>query len=116
MAKAMNELFTATPDPNVEGAKHARVGRTKGTPVPTCGEQGSYRYVASEFACHDGTNPFHGDAHAASDARQGNVGANPDGHIIDLYVVPCPEGQQRVFVDEYGGCNKDDSGGGQQQP
>lgn len=35
-------------------------------------------------------------------ARKGNVGPNKTGHIIDRYVVPCPEGPKEVFADLYG--------------
>ena len=39
------------------------------------------------------------------DLRQlgsGNVGANETGHVIDLYIVPCPSGEVSVYVDMYG--------------
>jgi hypothetical protein len=65
---------------------------------------GHYLYVAGEFKCDDGSNPLNGDAQAGGEARSGNVGANSTGHIIDRYVVPCPEGPREVFVDMYAGC------------
>jgi hypothetical protein len=84
------------------------VARTKGTDkentVARCGAGDAYAYVANEFRCADGSNPFTGDLLAAARSRVGNVGANCTGHIIDLYRVPCPEGPQDVFVDMYAGC------------
>lgn len=75
-----------------------------------CGPKDSYAYVANEFKCADGSNPFAGNLGAAQKSRRGNVGANASGHIIDLYVVPCPEGEREVFVDMYG-CNEPGGGG-----
>jgi hypothetical protein len=34
-------------------------------------------------------------------ARVGNVGAGPDGHILDLYEIPCARGSVQVYVDMY---------------
>lgn len=82
---------------------------TKDSPVLRCGPLDSYKYVASEFKCKDGSNPFHGDQALGRNSRIGNVGANQQGHIVDLYEVPCPEGPKRVYVDMYG-CG--DPGGG----
>ena len=67
-----------------------------------CGPRDSYRYVAAEFRCPDGSNPLGGDEMAGRNARTGNVGANQTGHIIDLYQVPCATGPVDVFVDMYG--------------
>lgn len=75
---------------------------TKDAPVLRCGPLDSYKYVSGEFKCQDGSNPFHGDPALGRNARLGNVGANAQGHIIDLYEVPCPEGPRRVYVDMYG--------------
>jgi hypothetical protein len=75
---------------------------TKETPVMRCGAMDSYKYVAVDFKCQDGSNPFNGNLQAAQKSRRGNVGANSHGHIIDVYVVPCPEGPREVYVDMYG--------------
>jgi hypothetical protein len=45
--------------------------------------------------------PLGGDVGAGGAARRGNIGAGPDGHILDHYVVPCPEGPVELFVDMY---------------
>ena len=34
-------------------------------------------------------------------ARVGNIGKGPDGHVLDKYQVPCPEGSLILFVDGY---------------
>lgn len=78
-----------------------RPGADKEHPVPRCGPQDSYAFVAST-TCADGSTPLRGDARAGAEARQGNVGENSTGHIIDLYVVDCPEGPVEIFVDMYG--------------
>ena len=59
-----------------------------------------YPFVAS-YRCADGSVPLRGDPAAGAAARLGNVGAGPDGHIVDLYEIPCPGGAVRVFVDSY---------------
>ncbi|WAS97954.1 hypothetical protein [Nannocystis punicea] len=79
-------------------------GSSKDHPLPTCGTTGSYVAVA-DAECEDGTRPFDGDIPKGMRARRGNVGPNKDGHIIDLYEVPCPEGLQKIFVDMYG-CDR----------
>ena len=84
-------------------------GTSKENTIATCGARSSYAYIASEFRCADGSNPFNGDLQAAADSRRGNVGANSAGHIIDLYDVPCPEGPQEVYVDMYAGCSPGES-------
>lgn len=106
-----------TEDPNARGAGSeppppsppppavAVQQSSKDSPVLRCGPMDSYKYVATDFKCADGSNPFGGNLKAAQMARKGNVGANAQGHIIDLYEVPCPEGPRQVFVDMYG-CEK----------
>lgn len=84
---------------------------TKETPVMRCGAPDSYAYVAREFKCPDGSNPLGGNPRAGAAARVGNVGANSNGHIIDLYEIPCAQGPQRVYVDMYG-CKDEPRGGG----
>lgn len=59
-----------------------------------------YPYIA-EYQCSDGSIPLEGKLLSAARSRVGNVGAGPDGHIIDLYEIPCPTGKVRVFVDGY---------------
>lgn len=75
-------------------------GSSKDRPLLACGTTGSYVAVA-DAECEDGTRPFDGDIPSGMKARRGNVGANKDGHVIDLYEVPCPEGPQKIFVDMY---------------
>jgi hypothetical protein len=77
-------------------------GLDKENPVVRCGPRDSYVYVASEFRCADGTNPLAGDRRAAARTRKGNAGRNSRGHVVDIYLVPCPEGPRRVFVSMYG--------------
>ncbi|MBN8615532.1 MAG: hypothetical protein J0L92_33360 [Deltaproteobacteria bacterium] len=78
------------------------VGMDAEHPVPACGPQDSYDYVATRFRCPDGTNPLGGDPRAGQMSRLGNVGANSTGHIIDVYRVPCASGPIDVYVDMYG--------------
>lgn len=85
-------------------APMASVGFDAEHPVMRCGPRDSYFYVASQYQCPDGSNPLNGDLALGQRSRQGNVGANSTGHIIDLYVVPCASGPQQVYVDMYG-CN-----------
>ena len=77
------------------------LGTRRSTPVPTCGATHSYDYIASDVVCADGRSLFGGDLRAAIEARVGNVGMGPSGHIIDLYRIPCPEGPKEVYVDMY---------------
>ncbi|MCA9606263.1 MAG: hypothetical protein KC619_11740 [Myxococcales bacterium] len=70
-------------------------------PLPACGPVDSYRQV-SEYRCRDGSQPLGGDPGLGAQARRGNVGANSRGHVIDLYVIPCPEGAVELYVDMYG--------------
>ena len=78
------------------------VGMDAEHPVPACGPRDSYDYVASRFRCPDGANPLGGDPRAGQAARLGNVGANSEGHVIDVYRVPCASGPVDVYVDMYG--------------
>jgi hypothetical protein len=81
------------------------IGGAAGTadaPIPRCGARDSYRYVAAEFRCPEGGNPLDGDLSAAARVRAGSIGPRPDGHMIDVYEVPCPSGQVDVFIDMYG--------------
>ncbi|MDC0719608.1 hypothetical protein [Nannocystis bainbridge] len=71
-------------------------------PIPRCGPRDSYQYVARDFRCPGGGNPFDGDAAAAADARAGSLGPDDRGHMVDVYEVPCPKGKVEVFVDMYG--------------
>lgn len=82
-----------TTDPNL--------GRDKENPVPRCGPADSYAFI-SEYTCKDGSQPLGGEPLKGARARSGNVGANHTGHIIDRYVVKCPEGPVEVYVDMYG--------------
>jgi hypothetical protein len=77
-------------------------GQSAEDPVGACGPRDSYAFVAGEFQCPGGGNPLGGDPTAGAQAREGNVGANSTGHIIDLYRVPCPGGDVQVYVDMYG--------------
>lgn len=76
-------------------------GSSPDAPVLRCGPEDSYAYVASEFRCPDGTNPFDGDLRQAARARSGSRRAD-NGHFIDSYEVPCAGGTVTVYVDLYG--------------
>jgi hypothetical protein len=102
MDRAVDALFSA-PD-GAPAPPPTKAKSSKEQPIAACGTRGSYRYVASEYVCADGANPFAGNANAARDARKGNVGANASGHIIDVYIVPCAGGDEKVYVDMYAGC------------
>jgi hypothetical protein len=54
-----------------------------------------YAYIA-KCPCPDGSVPLGGDPQAAADARVGSQGQGPDGHVIDLYEVPCRPKPKRV--------------------
>jgi hypothetical protein len=75
-------------------------GATQETALQVCGAAESYDSVAA-FACADGSTPLGGERMRGAQARVGNVGAGPDGHILDLYEVPCPEGGRQMYVDMY---------------
>lgn len=98
--------------PNVVVAPRGPVeGSDREHPVMRCGPRDSYAFIANDFRCADGSNPFRGNLGAGARARRGNVGANSTGHIIDLYVVPCPEGPREIYVDMYG-CPDEEGGSG----
>lgn len=86
--------------------KVARKGKTKEDAVELCmsddgeDERTDYAYIA-EYQCPDGSMPLEGKVRLGAAARVGNVGAGPDGHIVDLYEVPCTTGRVRVFIDGY---------------
>jgi hypothetical protein len=88
---------TATPPDRDPG----RDGSTPLLAVQRCGAPKSYSYVAAEFECPGGGNPFGGDLARGAGARVGNVGSGPDGHVLDLYEIPCPSGPVRIYVDLY---------------
>jgi len=78
-------------------------GLDRESAVLRCGPRDSYAYVASGFRCADGTNPFAGVLRDAARSRlRGGAVRNSRGHMVDIYVVPCPEGPRRVYVDMYG--------------
>ena len=76
-------------------------GSSRDAPVQVCGPRESYAYVASDFVCPDGSNPLGGSLRAGSRARAGSIGAGADGHILDMYEVPCPGGPVQVYIDMY---------------
>lgn len=82
-------------------AAGARPGSSPDEPVLRCGPQDSYAYVASEYRCPDGTNPFDGDVRKAMRSRSGSRRAE-NGHYVDSYEVPCASGTVTVYVDLYG--------------
>jgi len=84
-----------------ETAAGTTPGATPEAAVKRCGARESYLFVAGELECPAGGNPLGGDPQAGAASRVGNVGAGPDGHILDLYEVPCPGGPLRVYVDMY---------------
>lgn len=58
-----------------------------------------YGFIANQ-RCGDGTMPLAGDPERGANARLGNVGEGPDGHIVDLYEIPCAR-PVRIYVDAY---------------
>src|SRR5690606_4764505 len=74
-------------------------------PVQRCGPRDSYAFVAREFRCPNGENPFAGDDRAAARSRSGAQRHPKSGHLIDTYEVPCSDGPVTVFIDMYG-CEK----------
>ncbi len=83
----------------------ARSGATMEDALLLCHDNGGpnrtdYPYVAS-YTCPDGSQPLFGDAGRAPGARVGNVGAGPDGHIVDLYEIPCRPTPVRLYIDGY---------------
>lgn len=77
------------------------VGAAPGSAALRCGPNDSYFWVATKFKCPGGGNPLGGDTDAGGRARRGNIGPGPDGHILDVYDVPCPSGTVAVYVDMY---------------
>ena len=59
-----------------------------------------YAFVGG-WHCADGSVPLGGSPEAGAAARVGNVGSGPDGHIVDLYRVPCSTGPVDLYVDGY---------------
>lgn len=93
---------TAPAEPPKGGAAGKNLGAgTFAQPIQRCGPRDSYHYVARDFQCGDGTNPFAGQLQEAARARQG-AREHPGGHVIDLYRVPCAGGDVTVYVDMYG--------------
>ncbi len=78
---------------------------TADDPVQLCHANGGfgrtdYGYVA-HFQCADGSMPLAGIPERGAAARRGNVGAGPDGHVVDLYDIPCASGPVELYVDAY---------------
>lgn len=121
-APAQNvESVKATPNRTAQAAdaaedgekpKFSRKGKTKEDAVPLCmADEGDeprsdYAYIA-EYQCPDGSMPLEGKLRLGAAARVGNVGKGPDGHVVDLYEIPCTTGRIRVFVDGYH-CKSDE--------
>ncbi|MEZ4373814.1 MAG: hypothetical protein R3B07_23535 [Polyangiaceae bacterium] len=88
------------------GVPHGPQGKgTQDDPVRLCHMNGGpnrsdYPYIAN-YRCSDGSMPLGGDSDAGAEARVGNVGEGPDGHIVDLYRIPCPGAPVEVYVDAY---------------
>jgi hypothetical protein len=93
------------------GGSGSLIGGDREHPVPTCGPDESYLWVARDFHCPGGGNPLQGDPARGQAARVGNVGPHAhtssggdpfaDAHIVDLYEIPCPRGPVQVFVCMY---------------
>lgn len=91
---------TPAAGPEKTAGKNQGAG-TFAQPIARCGPRDSYHYVAREFQCSDGKNPFQGQLQEAAKARQGGR-PHPNGHVVDLYQVPCAGGDVTVYVDMYG--------------
>ena len=84
-----------------EGVRSLSEAKTsKEQPIEVCSVRGQLAWLM-QAQCEDGSQPFTdpGSAHAS---RVGNVG--PGGRcesVIDLYQVPCPEGEVAVYMDLY---------------
>ncbi len=95
-------------DPQVYEQRHgagatrfSEVVTTQEYPLEACGLETSLTELA-RLTCDDGRNPFGGDTRAAHASRAGNVGGGGRcEQIIDLYRVPCPEQEYKVFIDMY---------------
>ena len=77
-------------------------GRSAEHPAVTCGPEQSYAYVAGRFQCPGGANPLNGDMERARSVRRGSIPSSHNGHILDVYDVPCTSGPVAVYVDMYG--------------
>lgn len=77
-----------------------QTGMSADKPVLACTkERTDYQHVA-DYICPDGSRPLQGDLTAGGKARVRTTKGS-DGHIIDVYEVPCPSGATQVFVDAY---------------
>lgn len=94
-------------DPDQYRARHgvgvtrvADLTSSKAQPVEVCAVEGQLDYLV-RLQCADGSNPFNS-MHEAHAARAGNVGAGGRcDSAVDLYNVPCPEGDVEVYMDMY---------------
>ncbi len=92
----------ATPPPKAEPkAAAGTAGATKATALKLCHATNTDYQTIADYRCPDGSVPLGGDARAGGGARRGSVGPGPDGHIVDLYEVPCSGGAVRIYVDAY---------------
>lgn len=75
---------------------------TESSPFLRCGRgpRTDYSFVAN-WQCSDGRRPLNGVEMDGARARLGSVGAGPDGHVVDLYQIPCSSGPVRIYVDAY---------------
>jgi hypothetical protein len=77
-------------------------GSHQDRPVVVCGPEASYAYVAREYVCPGGGNPFDGDIDAVRHSRVATLEQAGSRHVIDVYEVPCVDGKVKVHVDMYG--------------
>lgn len=83
------------------------VTTSKARPIEVCGVRGQLLWLMTA-RCADGSPPF-ASAQVAHAARIGSVGTGGRCEsVIDLYAVPCPEGEQEVYMDLYM-CRADES-------
>ncbi len=96
----------ASPTSNEVPVSSGPSGQSRESAIQRCARDGpdgartDYAFIAS-YECSDGSVPLGGDATRGADARLGNVGQGPDGHVIDRYRVPCPSGAVEIYVDAY---------------
>lgn len=95
---------TRAPAPGEPGGALMGTG-TAADPFLLCHMNGAagrtdYAFVGS-WHCADGSVPLGGSPDAGAASRVGNVGPGPDGHIVDLYRVPCSTGPVDLYVDGY---------------
>ncbi len=84
-----------------QAKRFSEVPTTKERPLEACGLGTSLGELV-RLTCDDGSNPFGGNRRAAHQSRRGNVGPGGQcGAIVDVYVVPCPEGTYDVHMDMY---------------